>query len=112
MHPPLYDMEPMATLFRIATQPVSVNLPPHCSTEACPELLEAVLYKVGTHENIIYNTIYNTLICEYKNYRNLVPEYTILVVYLLFLQRYCDKIDCFRFTRECFCKVIALHNEI
>ena len=30
-HPPLYDMEPMAALFRIATQPVSVNLPPHCS---------------------------------------------------------------------------------
>ncbi|XP_065887366.1 mitogen-activated protein kinase kinase kinase 2-like [Dysidea avara] len=30
-HPPLFDMEPMAALFRIATQPVSINLPPHCS---------------------------------------------------------------------------------
>ena len=35
-HPPLYDLEPMAAMFRIATQAQMVppDLPPHCSEHA------------------------------------------------------------------------------
>lgn len=46
-HPPLYDMEPMAALFRIATQPVSVNLPPHCSEHVDSFLKLCFLRSVG-----------------------------------------------------------------
>lgn len=33
-HPPLFDLEPVAAMFRIASHPITPNLPPHCSEHA------------------------------------------------------------------------------
>ena len=30
-NPPLYDLEPVAAIYRIMTEPLSYDLPPHCS---------------------------------------------------------------------------------